>query len=270
MSFVPEAFPIQPGPNRSPSRGSAPIRAFLFDTYGTVCDFYRPLARGFERLAAARGVACDAGRLAIEWRNAYARSTFMAAGFGMPFRPLTEIHRENLLTVAATAFPSELDENEIGELVSQWNRLEPWPDVLEGLRELKKLAIIAPLSNGNFDDMIALARHARLPWDAIVGSSLSRSYKPHPDIYLKSVEALNLAPENVCMVAAHQVDLAYAAGHGMQTAFVVRRDEFGGAVEPKDPEPGFDPLTAAEIYAKADWTFVVESFVELAAACRVA
>jgi 2-haloacid dehalogenase len=264
MTFVPEAFPIQPGPNRSPAPGALPIRAFVFDTYGTVCDFYRPLARGFERLARKRGISCDAGRLAVEWRNAYARSTFMAAGFGMEFRPLKEIHRENLIALAANAFSFELDEAEIGELVALWNALDPWPDAVEGLRELKKRGIVAPLSNGNFDDMIALARHAGLPWDAILGSSVARAYKPHPDIYLRSVEALNLRPGNVCMVAAHQVDLAYAAGHGMQTAFVVRADEFGGAIKPKDPEPGFDVLSAAEVHAEAEWTFVVESFVELA------
>jgi 2-haloacid dehalogenase len=269
MTFVPEAFPIQPGPHRSPPRGAAPIRAYLFDTYGTVCDFYRPLARGFDRLARAKNVACDAGRLAIEWRNAYARSTFMAAGFGMEFRPLKEIHRDNLMALAAEHFPAPLDDADLDAMVSLWNALDPWPDVIEGLCELKKHAVIAPLSNGNFDDMIALARHARLPWDAIVGSSIARAYKPHPDIYLRSVEALNLRPENVCMVAAHQVDLAYAAGHGMQTAFVIRRDEFGGAVKPEQPEPGFDGLSAAEIHAEGDWTFVAESFVDLAASARL-
>ena len=257
MSPFLDSFPIKPGVNRSPKRGDVPVRAFLFDTYGTVCDFYGPLKSAFERVALAKNLGCDAGRLAIEWRNAYARSTFLAAGSGMPFRPLKDIHRENL----AAVFPAPLDEDEINEMLAAWNRLEPWPDVADGLHALKKLAIIAPLSNGNFDDMVALARHASLPWDIILGSSVARAYKPHPDIYLKSIEALCLAPEEVCMVAAHQVDLVYAAGHGMQTAFVIRRDEFGGPVK----VPGSDDLSAAEVQVEGEWTYVAESFVELAA-----
>ena len=266
MSSLLDSFPIKPGPSRSPKRGEVPIRAFLFDTYGTVCDFYRPLKRAFERLANEKRCECDAGRLAIEWRNSYARSTFLAAGFGMEFRPLKDIHRENLTTLLAENFSAPVAEGEIRSLVSTWNRFDPWPDAIEGLLELRKLAIVAPLSNGNFDDMVALARHASLPWDIILGSSVARAYKPHPDIYLKSVEALCLAPEQTCMVAAHQIDLHYAAGHGMQTAFVIRREEFGGPVR----EPGSSDLTAAEADVEGEWTYVADDFRDLAARCRAA
>jgi len=264
MSLVPDSFPIQPAAGRSPAKGDVPVRAFLFDTYGTVCDFYRPLRAAFERLATEKRVECDAGRLAIEWRGAYARSTFLAAGFGQPFRPLKEIHRDNLVALLADSFPAEVPASEVDALLATWNRLDPWPDTIEGLRALQRLAIIAPLSNGNFDDMVALARHASLPWDIILGSSVARAYKPHPDIYRKSVEALCLAPEECCMVAAHQIDLAYAAGHGMQTAFVIRRDEFGGAVRTK----GSDDLAAAEVEVEGEWTFVAEDFLDLAAEAR--
>jgi 2-haloacid dehalogenase len=133
---------------------------------------------------------------------------------------------------------------------------------------LKALAPIAPVSNGNFDDMVHLARHAGLPWDVILGSSVGRAYKPHPDVYLKSIEALCLPPEHVCMVAAHQADLVYAAGHGMQTAFVTRPMEFGGPTKPRDPAPGEDYLGAAEIFPEAEWTYVARDFLDLAAQCR--
>lgn len=266
MAFVPAGFPIQPEAACSPSRGEVAIRAFLFDTYGTVCDFFRPLQRAFEGFARGRGIAIDAERLAIEWRNAYARSTFLHAGFGLPFRPLKEIHRENLLALLEpSAVPTT---EEIVTLLSAWNRLDPWPDVVEGLRRLKRAAIIAPLSNGNFDDMVQLARHADLPWDIVLGASVAGAYKPHPDIYRKSVEALCLRPQQVCMVAAHQVDLAYAAGHGMQTAFVIRRDEFGGATKPKDAANPEEWLAAAEVYPEGDWTFVAEGFLDLAEQVR--
>ncbi len=253
---------------RSPKSGTRPIRAFCFDTYGTVCDFYRPLEAAFARLGRAKDVACDAGFLAVEWRNAYARATFLESSPEPRFRPLKVIHRENLERLLASRFPAPVSDADLDDLVATWNRLEPWPDVHAGLARLKRLAIVAPLSNGNFDDMVHLARHASLPWDVILGSSLARAYKPHPDIYLKSVEALGLVPEDVCMVAAHQVDLLFAAGHGMQTAFVTRPDEFGGPTKPKNPEPGVDYLGAAEIHPEGDWTYVARDFVDLAAQCE--
>ncbi len=265
MAFVPSAYPIQPLGPVPCARPVRPIRAFLFDTYGTVCDFLRPLTAAFAGIARQRGIDLDAKALAVEWRNAYARATFLSAGFGMPFRPLKELHRENLLALMAEHLSVPLTEEEIAELLSTWNRLEPWPDTVAGLHRLKRSAIIAPLSNGNFDDMVHLARHAGLPWDIILGASVAQAYKPHPDIYLKSVAALCLEPADVCMVAAHQVDLAYAAGHGMHTAFVIRRDEFGGAIKPPNATPPEDWLSAAEVHPEAQWTFVAEDFLDLAA-----
>jgi 2-haloacid dehalogenase len=245
-----------------------PIRAFLCDTYGTVCDFFRPLRRTFEELGRERGVSFDAAALAIGWRNAYARSTLRHAFAGAPFRPLKELHQENLARLLAPHLPAPLAQEELARIATVWNRLEPWPDAVPGLTALKQLAVIAPLSNGNFDDMVALARHAGLPWDIILGSSIARAYKPRPEIYLESVAALALAPEQVCMVAAHQVDLRYAAGHGMQTAFIARPDEFGGAVKPEHPEPGVDYSAHAEIHAEDAWTFVASDLVDLARQCR--
>ena len=135
---------------------------------------------------------------------------------------------------------------------------------MEGLKRIRRRAIIAPLSNGNFADMVRLSRHAGLPWDIILGSSISGFYKPHPKTYLKSVAALDLSPSQVCMVAAHQADLAYAAGHGMQTAFVKRPKEFGGPVKPANPKPGVSYIAAAEIYPEGDWTYVADDFQDLA------
>mgnify|MGYP000181502481 CR=1 FL=1 len=34
-----------------PPRGTVPIRAFVFDTYGTVCDFFQPMKRALTALA---------------------------------------------------------------------------------------------------------------------------------------------------------------------------------------------------------------------------
>jgi 2-haloacid dehalogenase len=264
MSKPTAALPFQPGPNRSPQKGTVAIRAFFFDTYGTVCDFFQPFKRALSALASRQDVERDTATLAIAWRNAYMHSVSRHVAQGRPFRPLFEIQREDLAALVARHFPQSLTATELDEMTATWRRLDAWPDVGPGLSALRKHALVAPLSNGNFDDMAALARHAGLPWDVIVGSSLARQYKPHPDVYLSAARALNLAPEQTCMVAAHQFDLHFAAGHGMQTAFVMRPLEFGGAIRPAVLEPDVDYSYAAEMHAEADWTYVATDFLHLA------
>ena len=259
---------IKIGDKTSPRKGEHKVRAVIFDTYGTVCDFYGPMTRQFERFARERGVECDVRAMTIAWRTAYAMSCFKQAATESEFRPLCDIQRDNLEVVMKEYFPGSVTGEELDQLTTVWDRLDPWPDTVEGLHRLKGQAIIAPVSNGNYIDMVTLARFAGLPWDIILGSSVAQLYKPHPDAYLKSIAALGLPPEEVCMVAAHQAELPYAAGHGMQTAFVMRPDEFGGTVKPKDPEPGKHYLDAAEIHLEGDWTYVSDSFIDLAEQVR--
>ncbi len=255
---------LAPGPNRSPARGTVPIQAFFFDTYGTVCDFFQPFKRALDALALRQGVTRDTAALAIAWRNAYMRSVGRRVAADLPFCALRSLQRDDLATLLMAHFPHPLDDQQLDEMNATWRKLDAWPDSVAGLLAIKQRAIIAPLSNGNFDDMVMLARHAGLPWDVIVGSSLARAYKPHPDIYLKSVAALNLEPAQVCMVAAHQGDLHHAASHGMQTAFVTRPLEFGGPTRPPVLEAGVDYSGAAEIHADLEWSYIAQDLLDLA------
>lgn len=256
---------MKPSLNRSPRAGEVAVAAVLFDTYGTVCDFFGPLKRAFESVAARHGMTCDSGAMAIAWRTAYMQATATQAEGLTPFRPLVDIHRENLPAVLARHLPRPLAPADIDELVDTWRRLEPWPDAVAGLHALRPHATLAPLSNGNFADMVALARHAGLPWDVILGSSLAQVYKPHPELYLSAVRALDLAPEQVLLVAAHQADLAFAAGHGLQTAFLRRPLEFGGPVKPREVQRDADYSGCAEVHVEGEWTCVVDSIDELLA-----
>jgi 2-haloacid dehalogenase len=105
---------------------------------------------------------------------------------------------------------------------------------------LKRHYVLATLSNGNIALMVNMAKRAGLPWDTILGAEVARAYKPMPEAYLRSAEALGLAPEQCLMVAAHPNDLAAAARCGLRTAYVPRPLEFGpgrGASEPEPAQP---------------------------------
>jgi 2-haloacid dehalogenase len=122
-----------------------------------------------------------------------------------------------------------LDEAALDHLNRAWHRLDPWPDVVAGLTRLKRRYILATLSNGNVALMVNLARHAGLPWDAILGAEVAQAYKPLPAAYLRTAGFLGLPPAACMMVAAHNDDLVTAGGLGFRTAFVARPHEHGAA-----------------------------------------
>ena len=131
-------------PNNAPPRGEVAVEAVLFDTFGTVCDFYLPMKRAFEDFAASRGLNCDAGQMAIEWRTAYLISTSTQAFEETEFLPLRAINRTNLLEVLSRHLAYEIDEAEVDALNATWEKLDPWPDAVEGLKRIRRRAIIAP------------------------------------------------------------------------------------------------------------------------------
>jgi 2-haloacid dehalogenase len=137
---------------------------------------------------------------------------------------LDVLHREALDDVL-DELDLRLDAAARDELTLAWHRLDPWPDTVPGLTRLKERFVIAPCSNGHIAQSVNLAKHAGLPWDAILGAEIARAYKPDPRVYEASVAALALQPDEVMMVAAHLGDLEAAAACGLRTAFVPRPTE---------------------------------------------
>ena len=137
------------------------------------------------------------------------------------------------------------------ELNRIWTRLDPWPDSVEGLARLRRRFVVSTLSNAGMRAMVAVVKHAALPFDAVLTAELAQSYKPAPAVYQLAVDYLGYRPEEIMMVACHKYDLEAARAFGMRTAFVARPLEFGAGARPDvAPEPWFD------VYAS--------SFVELA------
>jgi 2-haloacid dehalogenase len=120
-----------------------------------------------------------------------------------------------------------LPDEVLRDLTLAWHRLDAWPDVPAALKRLRKKFLLAPVSNGNISLMVDLARRNDFPWDAILGAEVAGDYKPMPRVYLAACEALDLAPAECMMVAAHSSDLAAAATCGLRTGHVARPDEHG-------------------------------------------
>lgn len=68
--------------------------------------------------------------------------------------------------------------------------------------------------------IVDMAKHAGLPWDAVLGADLSWAYKPMPRAYLRACELFGVAPGQAMLIAAHDYDLEAA---GVWDANRVRR-----------------------------------------------
>lgn len=210
-------------------------KALAFDVFGTVVDWRTSVTRESAGFLARLGHAkADAAAFADAWRGQYIAAMIGMRKSGRAFVPLDVLHREML---EATLHQwginaSGLDDALLAEWNSVWHRLDPWPDAVAGLTRLKARFPIVTLSNGNVALLLAMARHGGLPWDAILGAEVSGAYKPDPKAYLRTAELLAIAPKELCLVAAHHGDLAAARACGLQTAYVDRPQEYGGAPAP--------------------------------------
>jgi 2-haloacid dehalogenase len=225
------------------------LKALLFDVFGTCVDWRTSVARE----AAALGLPGE--RVADAWRARYQPQLETVRSGQRDWVVLDVLHREALDQVL-DELGLELGATERDALTLAWHRLDPWPDTVPGLARLKERHVIAPCSNGHIAQSVNLARHAGLPWDAILGAEIARAYKPDPRVYLASVAALGLEPAEVTMVAAHNSDLEAAAACGLRTAFVARPREHG-------------PGQTTDLHAEAEVDTEARDFLALADALAV-
>ncbi len=236
-----------------PEKKPLPL-VLAFDVFGTVVDWRTSIIAQTTTFLDRIGRS-DLGSAALtdDWRGRYLGTMKAYASSGRGFVPLDQKHREMLEEVLRER---GIDLDAIGDDVltewsHSWRRLAPWPDSVEGLARLKRLAPIVTLSNGNVALMLELARYGGLPWDAILGAEVSRAYKPDPVSYIRTAEILGVPPAHVCLVAAHHSDLAAARKCGFATAFIARPTEYGGKRAP-------------DADAKQDWDWSVDSLTQLA------
>ncbi|MSO76514.1 MAG: haloacid dehalogenase type II [Alphaproteobacteria bacterium] len=228
-----------------------PVKALLFDVFGTVVDWRSSVAREVEALNRAKGFNLDATGFAVAWRALYQPGMDTIRKGERPWVKLDLLHRENLDILLDRFSVRGLPEAERDRLNRAWHRLDPWPDSVPGLTRLKAKFILGTCSNGNVALMVNMAKHAGLPWDVILGAEPAQAYKPQPECYLRSCALLDLPPDACMMVAAHNNDLVAASKCGLRTAFVLRPHEHG-------------PSQTTDRKAEHAFDVVAESFVDLA------
>lgn len=208
--------------------------ALAFDVFGTVVDWHQSIAREARSFVTEHLPGVSPERFALDWRMLYQPAMQRCRGGDRPFVPLDELHHEMLLELLQQygLSPQRFEVSTLQNLSSAWRRLDPWSDVPLGLSRVRTRFPVVTLSNANVALMVAMNRFNGLQWDAILGAELAMAYKPEPAAYLATAGALGLRPHELCLVACHHSDLAAARACGLQTAYVDRPLEYGGAPAP--------------------------------------
>jgi 2-haloacid dehalogenase len=229
------------------------VRAVLFDVFGTVVDWRSGIAAAVRSFADLHGLELDPHAFADSWRGQYQPAMQRVRSGARPFVSLDVLHRENLDdTLRAFGLdPGAFDPGQLHALSRAWRFLPPWPDSVAGIAAIKQSGyIVGPMSNGNTSLLLDMAKAAGLPWDLILGSDVSRAYKPDPEAYLRPAALLELEPGEVMLAAAHNADLAAARKAGLATAFIERPLEHG-------------PGAAEARMATAEWDLAGASITEI-------
>lgn len=198
-------------------------KVIAFDIFGTVVDWHSSIAAEVQRLK----LPVDANAFATAWREGYQPAMARVRSGELPWTKIDDLHRMILDGILEDFALTTLSESEKQHLNLVWHRLNPWPDAVQGLTQLKSKFTIVTLSNGNLSLLANMAKYGALPWDLILSAEVFKHYKPDPETYLGVANIFDLQPHEVMLAAAHKDDLLAAHQCGLQTAFIERPDEFG-------------------------------------------
>lgn len=210
---------------------SSSLKALVFDVQGTATDFRGTLVDEAQRISRARAGDFDWGVFVDEWRALYRPALDDVLSGASSWRSVDSIYREALDKLLEKKGMDFLSEEERRELNFGWQKIRPWPDVVQGLEKLKRKFKIATLSNADVSAVINISKFGRLPWDAIFAAEMAQTFKPDPRTYRVALQFLGLKADEVMMVACHKYDLFAARQLGMRTGFIARPLEFGPQVK---------------------------------------
>lgn len=223
------------------------VDAYIFDVFGTVVNWRDSVAS----FVAPYLNNVDPHVFADHWRSRYQPAMERVRSGDRSYVALDYLHFEMLgETLDHFGMASQIDVETRWAMNRAWEHLNPWPDVLPGLKNLRQRALIAPCSNGSIAMMSRLSAYASLPWHCILGADMARDYKPQPAVYEASCASLRLPPHRVAMVAAHNNDLHAARACALKTVFIPRITEHG-------------PDQTDDLKPDSDWDLVADSFQHL-------
>lgn len=197
-----------------------PLRAVLFDAYGTLFDVYS-VGLLAEQLFPGQGQA-----LGVLWRDKqieYTRLVTTSSG-GAHYQPFWALTRAGLRYACKRLGLALTDERE-QQLMNQYRHLSAFPENREVLQALRARGIVTGILSNGDDAMLEVAvKSAGLDglFDHVLSVDRIRKYKTDPAAYALGEQATGLPARQIAFVSCNSWDALAATWYGYQTLWVNR------------------------------------------------
>ena len=198
------------------------IRACVFDAYGTLFDVHSAVGKHRPRM----GDKADG--LSALWRTKQLEYTWLRSLMG-EYVDFWQVTQDGLDYSMETL---GIDDQSLRQdLLQAYLELEPYPEVIPVLTQLREAGMqTAILTNGSPDMIEAAVNHSGIGklLDACLSVDDVGIFKPDPRVYQHAVERLGVAASSISFQSSNAWDAAGASNFGMTVVWVNR---FGQRVE---------------------------------------
>ena len=198
------------------------VKVCMFDQYGTVVDMQGGLTAIATPFLKEKGWSGDPNSFVTWWRRTHFENSMIDALLHREHTPYREIGHRSVALVMDRAGINHTRED-VRYLVSEIEKLKPFPEVPAALAKLQTKYKLVVLSNGDPDMLETAKRYHKIPFDKVISVAEANSFKPHVATYTKAAELVGLEPSQVLFVANHAFDCIGAKSAGMRSAFIDRR-----------------------------------------------
>ncbi len=196
---------------------SGPIKAVIFDAYGTLLDL-TTIDRRLEFHFGDR-----APGLAALWRRKQLEYTWLRTLMD-DYRDFSEITADALV-YACRQLQLQPKPSVLSDLIEHYYRLEIFPDVLEALPRLQPHFKLAILSNADTNLLEEAVKYNRIaPYlAAVLSVDAIRRFKPSPEVYRLPARELGLDSRRLLFVSTNAWDVCGAKAAGLRVAWLQRQ-----------------------------------------------
>ncbi|MEH6632921.1 MAG: haloacid dehalogenase type II [Halopseudomonas aestusnigri] len=216
-----------------------PIKAFVFDAYGTLLDVHSATGKAMDDLG---DKAEDISNI---WRTKQLEYTWLRSLMGKhcDFWQVTS----DALRYALRCYDME-NEQRHDKLMSLYLELTAYKDAIQTVKSLNKLGYTAlVLSNGSQFMLDKVLQNSGL--DNYIDRAISiddvEVYKPSPVVYKLATDFMNCSPSEILFVSANAWDVAGANSFGFRVAWINRFNR-PPEILPGGPELIIDSLSELE------------------------
>lgn len=220
---------------------TSPIKAVVFDAYGTLFDVYS-VASLAEQQFPGKGEA-----LSLLWRQKQLEYSWLRA-MSAKYKPFWEITRDALRFSAmrlALPLSPELEQR----LMNQYSSLSPFPENLSALKAMKAAGLaLGILTNGNRDMIEVSVRSAGMTgiFDHVLSSESVRTFKTTDAIYALGPKAFGCKAREILFVSSNCWDAIASHWYGYPSFWINRA---GAPLEQLDTEPDYIGTLLTEVQA---------------------